>query len=118
MGDYHNLLVWQRAFEFTKLIYRLVRHFPKEERYRIVDQLCRAALSIIANIAEGRGRKTDKDFVRFLYLANGSLLECECFLELSRDLGFINQEQYEFIEDKRKEVGYLLDRLIKSISKA
>lgn len=116
MGNYHSLLVWKRAYSFAKLVYRLTRLFPKEETYGMTSQLRRATLSVVANIAEGKGRKTNKDFLRFLYNANGSLLECECFLEFAFDIGYINKEQYTFIEDKRKEVGYLLDRFIKSLS--
>jgi len=117
MGDYHKLLVWKRAFDFAKFSYRLSKHFPKEEVYGMTSQLRRAAVSVAANIAEGKGRSSAKDFKRFLYIANGSLMECECYLELALELQYINQKQFLFIENKRKEVGYLLDRLIKSLSK-
>lgn len=115
MHDYHKLLVWKRSFEFVKLVYRLTAHFPKEEIYGLTSQLRRAAVSVLANIVEGRGKKTDKDFLRFLYIANGSLSECQCYFEVSLDLGYINKEQFDYIEKKRKEVGYLLYKLIKSL---
>lgn len=116
MQDYHNLLVWKKSFEFVKLVYRLTTHFPKEEIYGLISQLRRAVVSIVANIVEGRGKATDKDFLRFLYIANGSLCECQCYFEIALELNYINKEQFEFIENKRKEVGYLLYKLIKSIS--
>jgi len=116
--DYHDLLVWKKSHEFTLLAYRLTNYFPKNELYGMSSQLRRASISVVANIVEGRGKKTDRDFLRFLYIANGSLDESRCFLELSLDLEFINKEQFDFIDKKRVEVGYLLYKLIYSIQKA
>lgn len=117
MQDYHDLLVWKETFSFVKLIYRLSGHFPKEEMFGITSQLRRAAVSVMANIVEGRGKNSDKDFLRFLYISKGSLNECQCYLELVLDLEFVNNEQFDFIENKRKQVGYLLFKLIKSLEK-
>lgn len=110
------MLVWKKAFDFVKLVYRLSAHFPKEEVFGLTSQLRRAAVSIIANIAEGRGKSSDKDFLRFLYISKGSLNECQCYLELVLELSYINQEQFDFIENKRREVGYLLYTLMKSLN--
>ena len=115
MQDYHNLLVWKRALGFVKLVYRLTKLFPKDEMYGMVSQLRRAAVSVLANIAEGRGKSSDKDFARFLYISKGSLNECQCYFELAKELEYINEEQFNYIENKRGEVGYLLHRLITSI---
>lgn len=117
MQDYHNLLVWKKVFEFVKLIYRLTKLFPKDEIYGLIAQLRRAAVSVLANIVEGRGKNSDKDFLRFLYIAKGSLNECECYLELALALEYITKDQYEYIDKIRKEVGYLLYKLIMSLSK-
>jgi four helix bundle protein len=117
MQDYHDLLVWKETFSFVKLIYRLSGHFPKEEMFGITSQLRRAAVSVMANIVEGRGKNSDKDFLRFLYISKGSLNECQCYLELVLDLEFVNKEQFDFIENKRKQVSYLLFKLIKSLEK-
>lgn len=114
MGDFRSLLVYKRSVEFAKLVYRLTNHFPKEEQFGMTSQLRRAATSIMANIAEGAGRKTKKDFLRFLYIARGSLFECECFLEFAKEVGYINEEQHKYIEKKRGEVGYLLYKFILS----
>lgn len=103
--------------EFVKLTYRLTSHFPKEEIYGITSQLRRASVSIVANIVEGRGKSTDKDFLRFLYIANGSTNECQCFFEIAKELDYINKEQFIYIERKRGEVGFLLYKLIKSLEK-
>ena len=103
--------------EFVKLVYRLTKLFPKDELYGLISQLRRAAVSVVANIVEGRGKPTDRDFVRYLYIAKGSLNECQLYFELTKELEFINQEQFEYIENKRGEVGYLLYQLIKSLEK-
>lgn len=115
MRNYHELLVWKRAFEFSKLAYRLSSHFPKEEIYGLTSQLKRAAVSVPANIAEGACRKTNKDFCRFLYYSSGSLSECEVYIEFALDMNFITKEQFDYIDPRRREVGYLLSRFIKSI---
>lgn len=115
MQDYHNLLVWKKSLEFVKLVYRLVKLFPEDELYNLISQLRRAVISILANIVEGRGKSTDKDFLKFLYIANGSLNECQCYFELARELHYIFQKQFDFIYQKSKEIGYLLYKLIKSL---
>lgn len=115
MHDYRKLIVWQKGIEFVKLIYRLTRLFPKEEMYGLTSQIRRAAVSIVGNIVEGRGKATDKDFLRFLYIARGSVNEVECYIELSKELNFITLEQYEFMYKKSREVGFLLFKLIKSL---
>lgn len=115
MQDYHNLLVWKRSFELVKLTYSLSSNFPKEEMFGLTSQLRRAVVSVVANIVEGRGKPTDKDFLRFLYISHGSLNECQCYFELALELNFINQAQFDSIEGKRREVGFLLYRMIESM---
>ena len=115
MQDYHNLLIWRRSFDFVKLVYKLTTHFPKEEMYNLTSQLRRAAISVLANIVEGRGKPTDKDFMRFLYISNGSLSECQGYFEIALELKYINKDQFDFINNKTKEIGYLLYKLISSI---
>lgn len=115
MQDYHKLLVWKRAFTFVQHVYQLTLVFPKEERFGLANQFRRAAVSVVANIVEGRGKATNKDFVRFLYIAKGSLNECQCYLELAHALDFISTESFNESELKRGEVGYLLFKLIKRL---
>ena len=116
MHDYHHLIVWKRCLEFTKLVYRLTKIFPSEELYGLTSQLRRAAVSVLANIVEGRGKPSEKDFVRFLYISKGSLNECQCYFELAKELEYINDEQFNFINKKSGEVGYLLYQLTKSLN--
>ena len=115
MQDYHNLVVWKKSFEFVKAVYNLSGSFPKEEVFGLTSQLRRAAVSVVANIAEGRGKPTDNDFLKFLFISNGSLNECRCYLELALELNFINQEQFNPANNQGKEVGFLLNKMIKSI---
>ena len=115
MHDYHKLLVWKRAMTFVSLVYRLTKLFPEDERFGMTSQLRRAAVSVVANIVEGVGKKTDKDFLKFLYIANGSLDECQCYIEIALELTYIHTEQHDFMIKKKKEVGYLLQKLIRSI---
>ncbi len=118
MQDYHKLIVWKQSTQLVKLTYRLVRLFPRDELFGLTSQLKRSIVSVTANIVEGRGKKSDKDFLKFLYIANGSLDESRCYYEIALDLEFITQVQYNYIENKRKEVGYLLYKLIDSIEKS
>ena len=117
MQDYHNLLVWEKAMGLVVLVYRFTRLFPRDELYGLTSQLRRAVVSVVGNIVEGRGKATDKDFLRFLYIAKGSLNESQSYFEIAKELEFISNEQFNFIERKRGEVGFLLYRLITSLEK-
>ena len=87
--SYKELIVWQKAMVLVELVYRHIRIFPSEERFRLCDQLSRAAVSVPSNIAEGYGRGTQAEYARFLSVARGSLYEVETQLELAVRLGFI-----------------------------
>jgi four helix bundle protein len=95
MHDFRKLEVWQEAKQLTKQIYKEVQKFPKEEMFGLSSQIKRAAISVPSNIAEGAGRKTDKDFANFLSYAIGSAYEIETQLELSAELGFMDKEVAE-----------------------
>ena len=83
-----DLLVWQKAHGFVMSIYRMSEQFPKSEMYGLTSQLRRAAVSVPANIAEGFGKPTIKDKLRFLDYSKGSLEECRYYLILAKDLGY------------------------------
>ena len=109
---YHSLIVWREAHQFVLEIYRLTGKFPKHELYGLVSQLRRAAASVATNIVEGYARRTDKDMLRFFDMARASLAECEYLLELSRDLRYLTNEEYNHIEAIRCRVSYLLNKFI------
>jgi four helix bundle protein len=107
MAKYKDLVVWQKADELALTVYRLTETFPEKERYGTTGQLRRAALSVPTNIVEGYGRKSKKDFARFLDNARGSLAETEYLLSFSAALGYIRHDLtgvYALME----EVGKLL----------
>ena len=86
-GD-RDLIVWQKAMLLCKEVYFLTKSFPKEEVYGLTSQVRRCAISIPSNIAEGKGRNSDKEFIRFLQISLGSLYELQTQLELSLQLDF------------------------------
>jgi len=111
MQDFRDLKVWQRAHALTLSIYRETRGFPKEERYGLTSQLRRAAASIPANLAEGRLRPTDKDFARFVGIALGSAAEVDYFLQLVRDLGFVESARCDALNGDINEIKKMLSAL-------
>lgn len=88
------LIAWQKAMNLAEVIYQLTRSFPKEEVYGLTSQIRRCAVSIPANVAEGQGRRSKKEFQQFLGHARGSLLELDTHLELTLRFGYINFEAY------------------------
>ncbi len=104
MQDFRKLEIYKESKKIAIEIYLITSKFPNDELFGIISQLRRAAASIGANIAEGCGRGGNKDFLRFLYNSTGSLREVEHFLELSKDLGYIDESIYI-------EVSRSLDRL-------
>lgn len=114
--DFKKIIAWQKADDLVVEIYKTTKaFFPKDERFGMTSQIQRAAVSVPANIAEGSGRDTLKDFLRFLHLAQGSLSEVEYYLHLANRLSYLDQETYSKLEENRAEVGRLLYGLIRSI---
>lgn len=117
-GDYESwrdLVVWQKAHEATLLVYRPTRGFPSDERFRLTDQLCRAAASIPTNIAEGKGRASAAEFRQFLIIAGGSTEETRYLLLLAKDLGFLPAPAYTDLESLYTEVSKMLNALLRSL---
>jgi four helix bundle protein len=121
MGDgiktYRDLLVWQKGMDLVKLVYQVSTAFPDSEKYGLKSQIQRAAVSIPSNIAEGWGRETRKYFLTFLRVSKGSLAELETLLIVANDLGYIDRELFEQINDKTEEVSRMLNALIRSLNK-
>ncbi|UWY27958.1 four helix bundle protein [Flavobacterium sp. TR2] len=92
MHQFKELLIWKKSRSFCSKIYSITATFPSEEKFGIINQLRRAAVSIPSNIAEGSSRNSNKDFARFLEIAIESAYEVETQLLISSDLGFINEE--------------------------
>jgi four helix bundle protein len=115
MKTFHELKVWQRAHELTLAVYKATRNFPPEEKYGLCSQVRRATASVPTNIVEGYRRKGGKEFLRFLNIAEGSLEETKYHLILSRDLGYLNQEEYVRLDEICCEVGRMLGGLQRTI---
>ena len=105
---FQSILAWQKAHEFTKLVYEITKDFPEDEKYGMISQFRRAAVSIGANIAEGYKKLGKADKLRFLNIAEGSMAECMNYIILSRDLDFINDIQYERLKEAIENAGKLL----------
>lgn len=101
--------------DLTVFVYHLTKDFPAEERYNLIDQMHRAAISIPSNIAEGRGRGSDKDFRHFLYIARGSCLEVETQLVLSFRLGFLSDDSLQEGLSRCREIRNKLTKLASSL---
>ena len=111
---YQGLVVWQRAMDLAEAVYRASAGFPPDERYGLTGQLRRAIVSIPANIAEGRGKSSRADYIRFLEIARGSLYESETLLQLAARIGIINREALDGLLALSGEIGRLLNGLIRA----
>lgn len=108
MHNYKELKMWQKARSLVKEVYGLTKLFPADERYGITSQIQRAAISISANIAEGSGRGSNKDFSRFLDIAGSSAFELETEIILSYDLNFIDEQNFNLILPKIQEIQKMI----------
>ena len=99
---FKDIIAWQKGYEFTLLVYKATRKFPNFETYGLSSQLQRAAVSIVANIAEGYKRLSKADKLRMMNSAQGSLEECRCYIMLSKDLEYITIEEHD-------KLNYILD---------
>ncbi len=115
VASHRDLLVWQKSIILITECYRLTSLFPKSEIYSLTSQLQRAAVSVAANIAEGKGRASTGAYQNHLSIAAGSLAELDTHLEVARRLQYINQEQAKFIVEQIEEVGRMLTGLRKSL---
>jgi len=113
--SFRELFVWQQAMDLAKDCYLLTNNFPRAETYGITSQIRRAATSVPANIAEGTGRGSRKDFQQFLRIAQGSLRELETYLLLAPQVDLAASKQTDPIIDKVQSVSTLLRKLIVSI---
>ena len=112
MKKYKKLKVWELSHQLTLNIYKLTRKFPKEETYRLVDQMRRAAYSAPSKITEGNSRETQKEFKRFLVIARASIDELAYFLLLAKDLEYISEEEFLKHEDQCSHVASMINNLI------
>ena len=112
-----KLDVWQAAMKSTTMIYKLTNKFPEEEKFGLVPQMRRAAVSIPSNIAEGAARQGKREFKNFLSMAQGSLSELDTQLELSILLGYVSVDEVKEVDGKLLRVDKMLTGLIRTLQK-
>lgn len=115
MQSYRELVAWRKAMDLVARVYEATRQWPREELYGLTNQVRRAAVSIPANIAEGQGCNSPRDFSRFFAIANGSLLEVETHLLIAQRLGYASTETVEGLLQQATETGRLINGLIRSL---
>ena len=113
--SYEDLIVWQKGVTLAKLIYQLTQSFPSEEKFGLVAQMRRAAVSILLNIAEGQARRTTGEFVQFISTAEGSVAELDTQLILSIELKFCHERKakgaFELVAELRRMLNVLRRKL-------
>jgi len=115
MVNYKNYKVWQKSHNLVYDVYKMVNLFPKDEQYNLVSQIKRASISIPTNIAEGCGRETQKELIRFLYISSGSAHELDYLFLISSELNFISKEKSTFLLNEVDEIKRMLASLITKI---
>lgn len=113
--NYRDLVVWQKAISFVTDVYQATRQLPAEERYGLCSQIRRSAASIPSNIAEGYGRNSIQDYIRFLQIANGSLFEFQTQLEIIKNLEYITRDHFEDLFNQSREIERMLKSLINKL---
>lgn len=116
-SSFRDLRVWQESIELTAAIYRETACFPKHEIYGLTQQIRRASVSIASNIAEGKGHRSDKEFLHFLFHARGSLLEVQTQLVIAAKLGYLTEGKDRGLSVMAEGVGRALSGLISSLER-
>ena len=113
---YSELVVWQKAMDLVTEIYKITAKFPTEERFGLLSQARRAAVSIPSNIAEGHGRKSTGAYINHLSIAHGSLMELETQIQIALRLDFISTDETSVLLAQTNEIARMLSGLKKSLS--
>jgi four helix bundle protein len=112
MKTYRDLVVWQKAMQLVTETYKLTASFPKEEIYALTSQIRRCAVSIPSNIAEGYGRKSTQEYIRFLQVSVGSLYELQTQLQIACNLKYVSESDFEIVFASSRELERMLSSLI------
>ena len=113
MKTHKDLEVWQKSIALVTEVYSVSASFPKEEMYGLVGQVRRAAISVPSNIAEGAARQSNKEYIQFLHVALGSLMELDTQLVIANNLNFLSNQSLNNIQLKIEDIGKMLNGLIK-----
>jgi len=115
MIRFRELEVWKEAKQIALAVYELTERFPDREKFGLISQIQRAAISVASNIAEGSGRQHKKEFIHFLHLARGSLFELLTQIEISTELGLINEDDFDDLNERCVTLTKRLNSLINSL---
>ena len=118
MRPHHRLDVWKKSIDFVIDVYKVTETFPKDERFGLTSQLRRASVSIPANIAEGAGRRSGKEFAHFLSTSQGSASEVETELIISHRLTYLNNEDYSRLQSELDDIGRMITGLSQHVQKS
>lgn len=114
--SFKDIIAWQKAHQFVVTVYTITARYPAYERFGLCSQFQRAAVSIAANIAEGYKRLGKADKLRLMNIAQGSLEECRYYILLSKDLNYINENDYDALTRSIEETSKTLNAYCKSIA--
>jgi len=117
VASHRDLIAWQKAVDLVARCYEITKAFPASEQFGLTSQIRRAAVSVAANIAEGKGRGTTNELIRFLTIANGSLTELDTHFVVAERLGFINDSTLREVVGQIEEVGRIVTGLRKSLDR-
>jgi four helix bundle protein len=112
---HRDLLIWQKSMALVTEIYRKSQRFPTQEQYGLTSQIRMAAVSIPSNIAEGFGRQSTGDYIRFLNIAVGSLFEVQTQIEIALNLSFIQESEFTIIFESTREIDRMMSSLIQKL---
>jgi len=115
MSHFKKILVWQKSISLVTKIYTATSIFPKEEMFGLTSQIRRSSVSIPSNIAEGAGRESTKDFLRFLYISLGSIFEMQTQLEIAKNITYIKEEEFNNLYEDSREIERMLASLIRKL---
>ena len=118
MRPHEKLDLWKKAIEFVVSVYKATESFPKDEKFGLTSQLRRAAVSIVANIAEGAGRKSSKEFRQFLSHSQGSASEVDTELVIAHRLSYLSRMDYDNLSEDLDHIGRMITRLSQSLARS
>ncbi|WP_373513539.1 four helix bundle protein [Persicitalea sp.] len=115
INTYRDLVVWQKSMVFVTSVYKSTGVFPGTEQFGLTSQIRRSAISIPSNIAEGYGRRSTGDYIRFLQIAIGSLYEAQTQIEITFNLNYLPKEEYDLLHLQSREIERMLSSLVQKI---
>jgi four helix bundle protein len=114
-GDHRDLLVWQKAMVLATDLHRATVDFPRSETFGLTSQMRRASVSIPANLAEGSARRTTRDFMAYVHVARGSLVELDTLLQLAHGFGYLPDRSFDALTAQCGEIGRMLTALLHAL---